>query len=168
MGKKGEKLKKEKMKPIQQGNSKPGQKEEEKNIQVKTSPEEKIESRDVFWHPPTNAFPSPISPEKLTGEDTLQYVTPCASEVIPFYYEQRPLNLNLTAREYLQKIQEYGLSKVDIYIPSDDISKELRRFKTLPPDSFAIFEHLLADKSSIVKKRLLIILQYLYMVSSLV
>ncbi len=95
-------------------------------------------------------------------------MTPSATEVIPFYYEQRPLDLTLSASEFHQKIQEYGLSKVDIYLPSDEIPKELRRFKTLPPESLDAFERLLADKTPIVKKRILIILQYLYMVTSLV
>ncbi len=139
---------------------------------MEKAPEEKKDSKDAFWHPPNtdSSAPSPAEIPQVASSEPLasQFVTPSATEVIPFYYEQRPLDLALSASEFHQKIQEYGLSKVDIYLPSDEIPKELRRFKTLPPESLAAFERLMADKPPIFKKRILIILQYLYMVTSLV
>ncbi len=149
-----------------------GNKEDTKKAKVEKVPEEKKDSKDAIWHPPNtdSSAPSPAEiPQVASGEPPAsQYVTPSATEVIPFYYEQRPLDLTLDANAFHQKIQEYGLSKVDIYLPSDEIPKELRRFKTLPAESLAAFERLMADKPPIVKKRILIILQYLYMVTSLV
>ncbi len=174
--KKDDKGKKEKAKPDKKEKPK-GKKADEKKIKVEKVPEEKADIKDGFWHPPTTGSPmigpavapaTSETPQVASNQPPAgQYITPSATEVIPFYYEQRPLDLALNASEFHQKIQEYGLSKVDIYLPSDEIPKELRRFKTLPPESLAAFERLLADKTPIVKKRILIILQYLYMVTSL-
>ncbi len=175
--KKDDKGKKEKAKPDKKGEAK-GKKEAGKKTKAEKVPEEKPPSKDDFWTPPdaSSATPSPAEvpgsnapAQAVDGESPAsQFVTPSATQVIPFYYEQRPLDLALSASEFHQKIQEYGLSKVDIYLPSDEIPKELRRFKTLPPESLDAFERLLADKPPIIKKRILVILQYLYMVTSLV
>jgi hypothetical protein len=153
--KKEEKVKKEKEKPEKKEKGK-GKKEEEQQS-----------GKDEFWQPPATSSSPSISPDAQAGSSdgtTTQFVTPIATDVKPFYYEQRPLDLTLNASSFQQKIQEYGLSKVDIYLPSDDVSKELRRFKTLPAECSSALERLLSDKSSIIKQRVLIILQYLYMV----
>ncbi len=153
-----------------------GKKAKVGNAQVEKVPDGQKPAKDGYWHPPEGTTHAPAegpipteAPQAVNNESsTPQFVTPSSTEVIPFYYEQRPLDLTLGASEFQQKIQEYGLSKVDVFLPSDELPKELRRFKTLPPESQAALERLITDKSPIIRKRVLVILQYLYMVTSLV
>ncbi|HMF30321.1 MAG TPA: hypothetical protein VKK79_02835 [Candidatus Lokiarchaeia archaeon] len=91
------------------------------------------------------------------------FITPDAAPLVPFFYDQRKLDLNLPPQFYKEKIEEYGFNKVDVHLPGEPLQEELRRFKGLPEESRNVMEKLLSKKSEEIQKRMLIVLQYIFM-----
>jgi hypothetical protein len=104
--------------------------------------------------------PSPILAPAAGSTD---FLTPDATQVVPFFYDQRQLDLSLPASFYSEKIEEFGFNRVDVHLPGEPLEEELRRFKGLPEDSRNLLQKLLSQKSSDIQKRMLIALQYIFM-----